>query len=131
MIWQIVIGAGLIVMVIGIAFVIAAAINGLNNMRIEGDYVTYSTDEVFARLEKIIRISRKYYKRNTRRGNKFRFEHPVSKRRGQKFLDKLTPGLPDMINDKIKRQKPGKVIEQKPARSSGARASRKYRRKYF
>jgi hypothetical protein len=100
------------------------------NSAMMDDDVTYSTDEVFARLEKLMRISRKYYSRNTRRGGIFRLEHPVSKRRGQKFLDELTPGLSNMINNKIARQKPGKVVEQKPARGSRYRINRKYRR-YF
>jgi hypothetical protein len=109
---------------------IVQKLDSLDNETDPFDGVTYSTDEVFARLEKLMRISRKYYSRNTRRGGMFRMEHPVSKRRGQKFLDELTPGLSNMINNKIARQKPGKVVEQKPARGSRYRINRKYRR-YF
>ena len=91
---------------------------------------TYSMEEMMDRMEKTMRVGRKYYNRNTRRGGMFRFEHPISKRRGQKFLDELTPGLSSMINNRIARQKPGRVIEQKPAKNSRYRAGRKYRR-YF
>ena len=107
-----------------------ARIERRNSAMMDDEEVTYSTDEVFARLGKLIRISRKYYSRNTRRGGMFRMDHPVSKRRGQKFLDELTPGLPNMINAKIERQRPDKIVEEKPVKSSRYRINRKYRR-YF
>lgn len=94
------------------------------------DEVTYSMEEVMARMEKSMRIAKKYYSRNQRRGGMFRFDHPISKRRGQKFLGELSPGLPDMINKKIARQKPGRVVEQEPVRGSRYRSSRRHRR-YF
>jgi len=90
----------------------------------------YSMDEMFTNIEKTMRVGRKYYSRNTRRGGIFRLEHHISKRRGQKFLDELTPGLSSMINSRIARQKPGKVVEQKTARSPRYRINRRYRR-YF
>ncbi len=100
------------------------------NSEMMDDDTYYSMEEVFTSMEKIMRIGRKYYNRNTRRGGMFRLEHPISKRRGQKFLDELTPGLSSMINNRIARQKPGNVVEQKPARSPRYRINRRYRR-YF
>ena len=100
------------------------------NSEMMDDDTYYSMDEVFTSMEKTMRIGRKYYSRNTRRGGIFRLEHPISKCRGQKFLDELTPGLSSMINNRIARQKPGKAVEQKPARSPRYRINRRYRR-YF
>ena len=100
------------------------------NSEMLDDDTLYSMEEVMARMNKTMRVGRKYYSRNYRRGGLFRFEHPVSVRRGQKFLGELSPGLPDMINSKITRQKPGRIVEQKPAKSSRYRTGRKYRR-YF
>jgi len=93
------------------------------------DDTTYSMEEVMARMEKTMRIGKKYYGQNYRRGGMFRYDHPISKRRGQKFLDELSPGISGMINNKIERRKEA-VVEREPFRGSRYRTGRKYRR-YF
>ena len=65
-------------------------------------------------LSRMIRISKKY-NNNQKWAKKFAFRHPISKRRGQAFLERRITGMSIIIEERKKRRRPAKM-EEKPAK---------------